>query len=65
MILVNIEAYDVESLRKLVRLFEYENRVLKEKLNRENIPYDEVDPFEATIIMAQLSRQKFNIFIMN
>lgn len=49
MILVNIEAYDVESLRKLVRLFEYENRMLKEKLNRENIPYDEVDPFEATI----------------
>ena len=27
---MNIEAYDAESLRKLVRLLEYENRLLKE-----------------------------------
>jgi predicted HTH domain antitoxin len=40
---VNIEAYDAESLRRLVRLLEYENRVLKEKLKKENIPYDEID----------------------
>ena len=33
-----------ESLRKLVRLLEYENRLLKE-----NIPFDEVNPFEETI----------------
>ena len=39
---MNIEAYDAESLRKLVRLLEYENRLLKEKLKKENIPYDEV-----------------------
>ena len=38
---MNIEAYDAESLRKLVRLLEYENRLLKEKLKKENIPYDE------------------------
>ena len=43
---MNIEAYDAESLRKLVRLLEYENRLLKEKLKKENIPYDEVNPFE-------------------
>lgn len=43
---MNIEAYDVESLRKLVRNLEYENRTLKEKLKKENIPYDEIDPFE-------------------
>ena len=49
MISVNIEAYDAESLRKLVRLLEYENRLLKDKLKKENIPYDEVNPFEETI----------------
>ena len=46
---MNIEAYDAESLRKLVRLLEYENRLLKDKLKKENIPYDEVNPFEETI----------------
>lgn len=49
MIVVNIEAYDAESLRKLVRLLEYENKLLKDKLKKENIPYDEVNPFEETI----------------
>lgn len=37
---VNIEAYDAESLRKLVRLLEYENRILKDKLKKEYIPYE-------------------------
>ncbi len=46
---MNIEAYDVESLRKLFRLLEYENRLLKDKLKKENISYDEVNPFEETI----------------
>ena len=49
MIFVNIEAYDAESLRKLVRLLEYENKILKDKLKKENIPYDEINPFEETI----------------
>lgn len=49
MIVVNIEAYDAESLRKLVRLLKYENKLLKDKLKKENIPYDEVNPFEETI----------------
>ena len=49
MIDLNIEAYDAEALRKLVRLLEYENRILKDKLKKENIPYDEVNPFEETI----------------
>lgn len=31
---MNIEAYDVESLRKLVRLLEYENKRLKERLKK-------------------------------
>ena len=29
---VNVEAYDVDSLRKMVRILEYENRLLKDKL---------------------------------
>lgn len=31
---MNIEAYDAESLRKLVRTLEYENRILKDKLKK-------------------------------
>ena len=50
---MNIEAYDTESLRRLVRLFEYENRLLKDKLKKENIPYEEIHPFEETIENAE------------
>lgn len=53
MIVLNIEAYDAESLRKLVRLLEYENKQLKEKLKKENISYDEVNPFEEMIDNAE------------
>jgi len=50
---MNIEAYDTETLRKIVRLLEYENRLLKDKLKKENIPYDEINPFEETIENAE------------
>lgn len=50
---MNIEVYDLESLRKIVRLLEYENRILKDKLQKENIPYDEINPFEETIENAE------------
>lgn len=53
MIVLNIEAYDAESLRKLVRFFENENKLLKEKLKKENISYDEVNPFEEIIDNAE------------
>lgn len=53
MIVLNIEAYDAESLRKLVRLLEYENKLLKEKLKKENISYDEVNPFEEIVDNAE------------
>ena len=46
---MNIEAYDTESLRKLIRHLEYENQVLKDRLKKENIPYDDINPFEETI----------------
>ncbi|MCD8054595.1 MAG: DEAD/DEAH box helicase family protein [Lachnospiraceae bacterium] len=50
---MNIEAYDSDSLRRIVRLLEYENRLLKEKLDKENIPYEDISPFEETIDHAQ------------
>ena len=46
---MNIETYDTEALRRLVRLLEYENRILKDKLKKENIPYEEINPFEEII----------------
>lgn len=45
LVVMNIEAYDAESLRKLVRLLEYENRLLKDKLKKENIPYEEIEAY--------------------
>ena len=50
---MNIEAYDVDSLRKMVRILEYENRLLKDKLKQASIPYDEVNPFEEKIENAE------------
>ena len=50
---MNIEAYDVDSLRKMVRILEYENRLLKDKLKKASIPYDEVNPFEEKIENAE------------
>ena len=32
---LNIEAYDADSLRKMVRLLDYENKILKDKLKKE------------------------------
>ena len=46
---MNIEAYDLDSLRKLVRSLQYENDVLKEKLKKSNIPFSDVNPFEESI----------------
>ena len=50
---MNIEAYDADSLRKMVRLLEYENRLLKDKLKKASIPYDEINPFEEKIENAE------------
>ena len=46
---LNIEAYDADSLRKMVRLLEYENKILKDKLKKAGILYEEVNPFEEKI----------------
>ena len=46
---MNIEPYNVESLRKIVRFLEEENKVLKEKLKEANILYEDINPFYETI----------------
>ena len=46
---MNIEAYDTDSLRGLVRRLEHENNFLKERLKKANIPYEEADLFEETV----------------
>ena len=46
---MNIEAYNAESLRKLVRTLQSENIILKDKLRKANIPYCEESFFEEKI----------------
>lgn len=46
---MNIEAYDIDSLRKLVRSLQNENSVLKAQLQKANIPYEEISHFEEQI----------------
>ena len=50
---MNIEAYDKDSLRKIVRMLERENKSLKEKLDKANIPYDSINPFEENLEKAE------------
>ena len=50
---MNIEAYDADSLRKMVRLLEYENKILKDKLKKAGISCEEVNPFEEKIESAE------------
>lgn len=40
---------NIEALRRLIRLLRYENRILKDKLKKENISYEEINPFEEII----------------
>jgi len=46
---MNIEAYNLDSLRKLVRELQEENYVLKEQLKKANIPFPERSVFEERI----------------
>ena len=46
---MNIEAYDIDSLRKLVRSLQNENTALKSQLQKANIPYEEISHFEERI----------------
>lgn len=50
---MNIEAYDIDSLRKLVRVLEVENQSLKEKLKKAHIPYEESNLFEEKLEHAE------------
>ena len=42
---MNIDAYNLDSLRTLVRKLEKENQNLKQKLNEANIPYNSENIF--------------------
>ncbi|MDO4330457.1 MAG: DEAD/DEAH box helicase family protein [Lachnospiraceae bacterium] len=46
---MNIEAYNLDSLRKLVRSLQNENKRLKEQLEKANIPYDSENIFAEKI----------------
>ena len=43
---MNVEAYDLDSLRKLVRSLQDENRRLKELLDKADIAYESENVFE-------------------
>jgi hypothetical protein len=43
---MNIEAYNLDSLRKLVRNLQSENQKLKEQLKEAGIPFDSENIFE-------------------
>lgn len=46
---MNIEAYNLDSLRRLVRSLQDENKRLKQQLDKANIPYDTEDVFAEKI----------------
>ena len=46
---MNIEAYNLDSLRKIVRRLFSENRRLKQQLKDANIPFESEDPFSESI----------------
>ena len=45
---MNIDSYNLDSLRALVRKLEKENQSLKQKLSEANIPYDSENIFSET-----------------
>ena len=47
---MNIEAYDADSLRKLVRALQAENALLKETLRKASIPFCDENPFEEKMV---------------
>ena len=46
---MNIEAYDLDSLRKIVRTLQIENEALKSQLKKAGIAFDAPNVFEETI----------------
>ncbi len=47
---MNVEAYNLDSLRKIVRELQKENTMLKERLQKANIPFETSDPFVETMM---------------
>lgn len=50
---MNIEAYSLDSLRRLVRSLQDENKKLKAQLNKANIAYESKHVFEEKIETAE------------
>ena len=46
---MNIEAYDLDSLRKIVRTLQKENEALRSQLKKADIAFDAPNPFDKTI----------------
>ena len=55
---MNVEAYDLDSLRKLVRSLQDENRRLKELLDKADIAYESENVFEEKFLERQ-KRKKY------
>ncbi len=47
---MNIEAYNLDSLRKLVRALQAENKELRELLEKAEIPYSNSEVFVDTLL---------------
>ena len=50
---MNVEAYNIDSLRRLVRTLQKENNELKELLNKSKIPYDKTDVFSTSLSVIE------------
>ena len=50
---MNIEAYNLDSLRRLVRSLQDENKRLKQQLDKANIPYETENMFAGKIENTQ------------
>ena len=48
-ITMHVEEYDLDSLRKLVRSLQGENKALKQLLDKAGIPYEQQDVFSETL----------------
>lgn len=63
---MNIEAYNLDSLRKLIRSLQDENRRLKEQLDKANIAYSPQNIFdEKTTTIEEYDPDQENAFYIN
>ena len=61
---MNVEAYDLDSLRKLVRSLQDENRRLKELLDKADIAYESAEILCPTIYLMAYSSTPYFFAIL-